>query len=359
MSSVSYEATAGQTDFLITYDYISTAHLQVFIDGVETTAFTVGSDSIMVLDVGALDGEVVTIQRTTPTTGLLTNFASPSSVRSGEIRTGFRQLLFIAQEILSSSLLGLRKTVNELAWNAEGLPLSSLGTPVAGDDAATKTYVDNLAAAEGVLPEPLVADLGKGIRIRSDGGGPAYVIGPINGATATFKIPIQLTGVSGFNYGQLVPPLGLGAGLTGTWQSDASSRMPLEVEDTAGTPTYGTISLDGAGFDIVVPRGTFIIEAEGPMRSLTNTLSGVNNPTSAAAALMTTTGTVLDVRPIVYLGRSGGAGPTYQAQSYVRLSTTQTFGATTRLNLRLTGSTSSDDVIADTPWRVRLTEVVL
>lgn len=358
MSSVSYEATGGQTDFLITYDYISTAHIQVFIDGVETTAFSIGSDSIVVLDSGAIAGEIVTITRSTPTTGLLTSFASPSSVRSGEIRTGFRQLLFIAQEILSSSLLGLRKTVNELAWDAEGLPLSSLGTPVAGDDAATKTYVDNLAAAEGVLPEPLVADLGKGIRIRSDGGGPAYVIGPINGATATFKIPLQGSGVAGYNYGYLVPPLGLGTGLTGTWQSDASSRMPLEVEDTAGTPTYGTISLDGS-YDIVVPRGTFVIEAEGPLRSLTNTVSAENNATSAAAALMTTTGTVLDARPWVQLGRSGGTGQVFQAQSYVRLTTTQTFGATTRLNLRITGSTSSDDVIADTPWRVRLTEVVL
>lgn len=359
MSSVSYEATAGQTDFQITFDYISTAHIQVLIDGIEELDFTITSESLVVLGVGVtvLDGTLVTLQRVTPTSTLLTSFASPSSVRSGEIRTGFRQLLFIAQEILARSLVGIRKTINGQEWDAEGLKMSSLATPTAGDHAATKAYVDTLAAQDGVLPEPLVGDLGKGIRIRSSGGSPSYVIDAVTGATTTFKIPATLVNAGGATVSKE------GTGPTGPWASSLTTRMPLALESTAGTPTYGAFGIDANTFDILVPRGTFVIEADGPIRSLTQTTDV--NFTSASAALTTSAGTILDVRPLVTLGLAGGSQTLaaerdpFQAQAYVKLVTTQTFAVPTRVNLRISGSTFGDAVIADIPWRVKLTEVVL
>jgi hypothetical protein len=38
---VDYTATAGQTDFNFSFPYLENDHVEVFIDGVESTAFTI------------------------------------------------------------------------------------------------------------------------------------------------------------------------------------------------------------------------------------------------------------------------------------------------------------------------------
>jgi hypothetical protein len=358
MTSVSYEAGLGQTDFQITFPYISDAHIQVFVDGAGTTDFTISSEGLMSLDAMVhtiLAGDVINIVRSTPTADLIATFASPSSVRSGEILTGFRQLLYIAQEILAVSLTGLLKSLSGTRWNAESLVLENLGEPVSGDHATTKAYVDNLAAQSGVLPALTTDDLGQGIRIRSDGGFPSYVVGPISGAAVTYKIP--QTGID--DGAQIIFPNG--NGLTGTWISHVSTKMPLGIESTSGEPTYGTYAVD-LGTDMVIPRGSYIIEALGSVRSFTRTVN--QNVCTVSAALVTSTGTVLDVHPIAKLGRSGGGLnrippiEPYPASAFISLKANVTFLATTRVNLRMSGNTSCDDHVADTPWRVTFTEVV-
>lgn len=359
MTTVTYEASAAQMDFQVTFDYISEAHLAVSVNAVATTDFTVASEGLLTLGGShtILDGDVISIQRITPTGELIADFASPSTVRSGEIRTGFRQMLFIAQEILARSLTGLLKSLSGTRWNAEGLIMESLGEPESGDHAATKAYVDGLAAQAGVLPALTVDDLGKGIRIRSDGGAPSYLVGPINGATTTYKIPATLVDAGA----QAIEPQG--TGISGAWLSHADTKMPLEIESISGEPTYGTFGLAANTEDMMVPRGTYIVTAEGPVRSLTRVPSALNQ-CSASVALVTSTGTVIDVQPLVQLGMSGGgySRPTpvdpYPAQVHVKLTANVTFLGTTLVNLRMSGSTSTDDVVADIPWRVRFEEVV-
>ena len=358
MTSVSYEASAGQTEFQITFDYISEAHLRVLVNQVETNLFTVTPENLLVLDSSfvILEGMPVEIRRDTPSEELLANFAPASSIRATEIRTGFRQILFVLQEVLQSTLSGLRKTINGQRWEGESLPLGNLGEPLDSSDAATKSYVDSLAGQAGVLPAPTVADIGKGIRIRG-GGSLTYDIGAINGATLTTRIP--MTGIN--NGAASVAKTGSGTG--GIWLTSDDTRMPLEVETTVSNPEFGSFGVDPNGYDMLLPRGSFKIEAEGPVRSLTATAN--TNFTNASAAITTGTGEVLDIRASIVLGRGGGSqnhpiepGPSFQAQSYVRLQATVTLFTATRINLRISGSTFGDEVVADTPWRLTATEVI-
>ena len=367
MTTVTYEATAGQTEYQITFPYLSESHLAVSVNGTPTSLFTITGGDTVVLDGSfvILAGDAIKIERQTPLSELLATFASTTTLRASELARAFKQLLFGLQELGSGAFDKLGKVVGGLAWDAASLPMRNLGAPSEGGDAATKAYVDLIGATNGVLPIPDATQIGLGIRVRGGSGGPEYAIGAINGAETTFVVPTQTTGALGFNGGYELAKLG--ASSTGTWRTNNAAKVPLELESSAGTPTFGAFAVDGNGTDILVPRGTFEVTAEGSVRSLTATTD--INEASAAAQLSFGAGTQIDLRSDLILGYGGGAGgigdnrdpaPFPKGTSgYMRLKGFVTFLAPTRVYLHMSASTQGDLVVADTPWRLRLKEVVL
>ena len=88
---VSYTANGSTDTFAITFSFIDSTHVKVFLDGVSTTAFTI-SGSNVVMNSNPSNGVVVLIKRETPTDARLVDFQD-GSVLTTQLWEGIVMLL--------------------------------------------------------------------------------------------------------------------------------------------------------------------------------------------------------------------------------------------------------------------------
>ena len=365
MTSVTYVATAGLRTYAIPFPFIREAHLSVLMDEVlvPTADWTVTGGDTLELDVSVsvLAGARIQITRATPTDELLVQFQAPTPIRRDELITLSNQLLFALQElsVTGGGGSGLPIDPTQTFWDAGTKVLKNLGAAVDADDAASKGYVDNQLAGEGILPEPVADDIGKGIRIRGGGGGGAiYTIGAVAGAFKVYQVPLQPTGGGALDPFGGYPLVNGGIGDI-DWDGRPTTRMPLEEVAAFLEPDAGEISLDPNTFDILVPRGKFEVFVEGAVRNLT-TGSGLNQ-FGVSGALTDDTGvTVFDMIPYLPLGygvaHAGGFDPqalTVPISLYAYLDNANT----QPMNLRLSGNGNVGETVASSPFRVFIREI--
>jgi len=149
LTSATYSATAGQTDFAITFPYIEKTHVYVKIDGEDTAAFTVNTGTgNVVLNTGATAGQTVRIYRKTPgrteaESVRLVDFQDGSVLTESDLDKITLQLLYLSQEAqeTGSDSLPIDFDGN---YNAGGRRIKNMGTPALEADSVTKGYVDGL-----------------------------------------------------------------------------------------------------------------------------------------------------------------------------------------------------------------------
>ena len=156
-SPFSYVRTVstGQTVFAINFDYLSSDHLSVLIDGEiqSSSTFTLDTNANTVtFNSSVPNGSVVLIQRTTPKgkTGFqndVADFSDGSILTAADLDQATLGLLFVAQEADDSGTAnGLSVDITDLKWDGDGKALKNLATPTSGLEAATKDYVDAIAS---------------------------------------------------------------------------------------------------------------------------------------------------------------------------------------------------------------------
>lgn len=353
MTSSSFVATASQTEFAIGFPFLSAAHIVVEVDGVATTSFTV-SGTMLTLSAPLLTGgEEVILSRSTPIDQPLAEFANGSSLRASEMNRAILQILYNLQEAETTANAGLLKNGGGTAWNAEGLPMRTLGTPVNLTDAATKAYVDALASEAGVLPSP-VGQNGKGLVISGD----VFQIQDISGALQAFKLPPQTDTVLG-QVGGFVSPVGLsGTSLTSTDWTQTSTKIPLAADFAVGTFSGGTVSL--AGSDILLPAGKYLVEVTGTLRSLTSSPGTFSTQLQGFAALTNDTGATLhDETSFISLGLSGGSTEEeFQTSSSFRLFAYLDFSTPTKICGRAARVPNTENVVVDQGYKIIIREVI-
>ena len=99
---VSYTADGNTSTFAITFSFIDSTHVKVFLDGVATTNFTV-SGSNVVMNSNPANATVVMIKRETPTNARLVDFQDGSVLTESDLDKSADQNFFIAQEINDES----------------------------------------------------------------------------------------------------------------------------------------------------------------------------------------------------------------------------------------------------------------
>lgn len=136
-------------------DYLSTGYLKVYIDNqiVATTNYdidTSGGNENVVFTVayGApVSGAVVKIARETPSTSAsfaanIVDFTDGSVLTASDLDKGFKGLLHIVQEANDTGSGALGKTVDGLAWDAQGLRITNGGQGSSDKDFVTKAQLD-------------------------------------------------------------------------------------------------------------------------------------------------------------------------------------------------------------------------
>lgn len=355
MTSVSYEASSSQTDFTLTFPFLSPAHVLCSIDGVNESRFTI-SGSTLTLD-GAVPplvgGEIVTLRRDTPVDSPLVDFANTSSLRGTELNRAILQVLYAQEEQDVDLAKALKKEPGDQFFDAESLRIANLAIPTGNADAASKAYVDAQVQQTGVLPDP-IGNNGLGLLVVAD----SYALTSIQGTKTVFEMPLQTNTVTGQAQGFLMSfPGGGGGGPSGYLWTNAVTKVPLGFLEQTGIPTAGQITVTG-GDTLVVPAGTWEVTFEGHMRNLTNGLSSTFETYLCYAAITDTVGSTLhkESNPM-QLGFTGNSiAFVYQGSTFMKVTRIFNFAVPTQLCFRVGKANTAEDAVLDVTARVTVQE---
>ena len=157
---VDYTATASQTDFAFSFDYLEDEHVTVSIDGAATTDFSIVTtpSTKIVLDTGATAGQVVRVARYSQPDQNLVDFVNGSVLTESELDRAYLHNRYLAEESAEQNDVSLRVKEGAAGWDGLNKRLLNLANPVDDQDAATKDYVDDVvgSVAVGTLPDDSV-----------------------------------------------------------------------------------------------------------------------------------------------------------------------------------------------------------
>ena len=136
---VSYTADGNTSTFAITFSFIDSTHVKVFLDGVATTNFTV-SGSNVVMNSNPANGVVVLIKRETPTDARLVDFQDGSVLTESDLDKSADQNFFIAQEINDESQSAM-KLADDDTFDALNKRIKNVADPVNNNDAVNKCFI--------------------------------------------------------------------------------------------------------------------------------------------------------------------------------------------------------------------------
>jgi hypothetical protein len=140
-----YTATAGQTDFTVSYSYEDEDHVEVYKNGTlqpkgAGAAWDFPNPTTVRLSSGAADGDTIVIQRNTSQSTRLVDF-TPGILTEDDLDSSAIQMFYMAQEAMDQTDLALKQNTAGL-WDATSLRILNVDTPTGVADAATKGYVD-------------------------------------------------------------------------------------------------------------------------------------------------------------------------------------------------------------------------
>jgi parallel beta-helix repeat protein len=140
-----------QVDFSFTFPYLNQLHVKASINGTLTTAFTFFSTNVLRFSVAPAAGAVVLIFRETPADALAAVIQPGGPIPVVGLNQNFLQGLYYTQEaptlayIDAQDALKVSKSGDTMSGVLAmgGNKITSLASPTADTDAASKIYVDN------------------------------------------------------------------------------------------------------------------------------------------------------------------------------------------------------------------------
>jgi hypothetical protein len=160
-----YTGNGSNKLFSITFPYLDTADIDVYLNGTlqtVTTQYTFANATTIEFVAAPANGAAIRIDRSTDDSALAATFFPGSSIKAADLNADFDQTLYVVQEInnnavrLSDPLYAnktyidaqdatkVAKTGDTMSGNLAmgGFKVTGLGVPAASADSATKGYVD-------------------------------------------------------------------------------------------------------------------------------------------------------------------------------------------------------------------------
>ncbi len=140
-AQVSYTGDGSTTQYSITFPFIDSTHVKAFINGVETSAFTISSSTLTFTSAPA-NSATVRIERQTPITGRLVDFTDGSVLTESDLDKSADQNFFVAQEITDDSQSSMKIGTDD-KFDGQSKVIKDVANPVNNNDAVNKTYLEN------------------------------------------------------------------------------------------------------------------------------------------------------------------------------------------------------------------------
>ena len=143
----SYVASGSQTQFAVTFPYISKTHVEVRLNSVLTTAYTWASSGVIQLNTSPAAGVVVDIRRNTPKDARLINFQDASTLIERDLDMDSDQAFYLAQEAFDAVLNNISLDTDGL-FDAKSKRIKNVADPVNAQDAVTKTWAETAMTSQ-------------------------------------------------------------------------------------------------------------------------------------------------------------------------------------------------------------------
>ena len=256
---VDYTATAAQTDFAFSFDYLEDEHVIVEINGVATTAFTIVTSPTLkvVLNSGATAGDIVRVRRVSQRDQNLVDFQNGSILTEAELDRAYLHNRYLAQEISELNDQSLQLEAGGTEWDAQELRIKNVDDPTDTTDASNKLYVDNkvnqvIYGGDAPLKWQFTGDIGSnttytvtGAEISGDTAYDVSVNGLVQEPTVDYTIDPDtdtLTIVPALSGGEdiVIIQRGFGVAVTGTVGSAQLVNSSVTTEKLAADAIDGT-----------------------------------------------------------------------------------------------------------------------
>ena len=140
LSSVLYTADGNTNQFDITFSYIDSTHVKVFVDNVEDTNFTFVNTSRIQTSSTPANTKVVKIERQTPTSARLVDFQDGSVLTETDLDKSANQNFFIVQENADDIADKLGKN-NAGLFDGDNKRITNVADPIDNSDVVTKSFL--------------------------------------------------------------------------------------------------------------------------------------------------------------------------------------------------------------------------
>jgi hypothetical protein len=158
LSRIAYTGEGTVGPYAVPFPYIDKAHVKVYINGVETTAFTWPTTSTIQFNEIVAIGAIIMIKRISPNDSRMVEFQNASLTNSSDFNLEGDQGFYLTQEALDDASSNAIKPNESLNWEANNKTIQNLATPVNPTDAATKAYVDTGQVDEAIAQVVLATE---------------------------------------------------------------------------------------------------------------------------------------------------------------------------------------------------------
>ena len=150
-----YTGNGSTTEYSISFSYIDSTHVKCFLDGVETSAFTISSSTVT-FNTAPTNSSVIRIERQTPVDSRLVDFQDGSVLTEAELDMSANQNFYAVQEITDDQSNNLGLTTADV-YDANNKRIINVADPVNNTDAVNKQFIStnlpNITTVSGIASD--------------------------------------------------------------------------------------------------------------------------------------------------------------------------------------------------------------